>query len=113
MPIYEYVCQKCEKVFETLRPMSQSDAPIPCAVCGGKHTKRKISVFFAESGGKAVSGMSEPSCDSCGGGELLALRALIFCWGARRGPGCNVGRRCLSPSFWRLLCNTRNLVVQA
>ena len=69
MPIYEYVCQDCEKVFETIRPMSQSDAPIPCALCGGQHTKRKISVFFAESGGKAVSGMSEPACGSCAGGS--------------------------------------------
>ena len=41
----------------------------PCAVCGGKHTKRKLSRFFAESGGKAVSGMSEPTCGSCGGGD--------------------------------------------
>ena len=31
MPIYEYVCQECEKVFETIRPMSQADVPIPCA----------------------------------------------------------------------------------
>lgn len=69
MPIYEYVCQDCEKIFETIRPMGQSDAPITCASCGGEHTKRKISVFFAESGGKAVSGMSEPGCGGCGGGN--------------------------------------------
>ncbi|MGA2490959.1 MAG: zinc ribbon domain-containing protein [Anaerolineales bacterium] len=69
MPIYEYVCQDCEKVFETIRPMSQADAPIPCALCGGQHTQRKLSVFFAESGGKAVSGMSEPACNICGGGD--------------------------------------------
>jgi len=69
MPIYEYVCQECERVFETIRPMSESDAPIPCAMCGGEHTRRKISIFYAESGGKAVSGMSEPACGSCGGGD--------------------------------------------
>jgi putative FmdB family regulatory protein len=69
MPIYEYICKDCEKVFETIRPMNQSDAPIPCALCGGQHTQRKISVFFAESGGKAVSGMSEPTCGTCGGGD--------------------------------------------
>jgi putative FmdB family regulatory protein len=69
MPIYEYVCSDCEKVFETLRSMSQADAPIPCAACGGQQTKRKLSVFFAESGGRAVSGMSEPACDSCASGN--------------------------------------------
>jgi len=52
MPIYEYVCQDCEKTFETIRPMSQSNTPIPCAICGGEHTKRKLSVFFAEAAGK-------------------------------------------------------------
>ncbi len=69
MPIYEYVCSDCERVFETLRSMSQADAPIACAACGGTHTRRKLSVFFAESGGKAVSGMAEHACDSCAGGN--------------------------------------------
>jgi putative FmdB family regulatory protein len=67
MPIYEYICQSCKHEFEVIRPMSQADTPVPCAACGGKHTKRKLSVFFAESGGKAVSGMSETSCNSCEG----------------------------------------------
>jgi putative FmdB family regulatory protein len=69
MPIYEYVCKDCDKVFETIRPMSQSDAPIKCAICGGTHTQRKLSVFFAESGGKAVSGTSTPGCATCSGGS--------------------------------------------
>lgn len=69
MPIYEYVCQECEHEFESLRPMKQADEPIECAVCGKMHTRRKISRFFAESGGKAVSGMSEPSCGGCAGGD--------------------------------------------
>ena len=69
MPIYEYTCKDCEQTFESLRPMSQADQPIPCARCGGKHTRRKLSVFYAESGGKAVAGASEPSCGSCGGGN--------------------------------------------
>lgn len=69
MPIYEYVCNDCEKSFETIRPMSAADETIPCAICGGRHTKRKLSLFFAESGGRAVSGMSEPTCGSCDGGN--------------------------------------------
>ncbi len=69
MPIYEYECQDCHQVFETIRPMSQADEPIPCAVCGGKHTRRKLSLFFAESGGKAVAGASAASCSTCSGGN--------------------------------------------
>jgi len=69
MPIYEYICQNCNEVFEALRAMSQADAPIACTACSGKRTRRKPSRFFAESGGRAVSGMSEPSCGSCAGGD--------------------------------------------
>jgi putative FmdB family regulatory protein len=69
MPIYEYICQDCQHEFEAIRPMSQSDVAMACIKCGGENIKRKLSVFFAESGGKAVSGMSEPACDSCGGGN--------------------------------------------
>lgn len=69
MPLYEYECQDCHRVFETIRPMNQADEPIPCAACGGQHTRRKLSLFFAESGGKAVLGMTEPSCGSCVSGN--------------------------------------------
>ncbi len=49
MPIYEYVCQDCEKVFETIRPMSQSDAPIPCALCGGTaHQAQDLGLLCRE-----------------------------------------------------------------
>ena len=65
MPIYEYICQECKHEFELLRPMAQADAGAPCVKCGSSLLKRKLSVFYAESGGKAVSGMSEPSCGSC------------------------------------------------
>jgi putative FmdB family regulatory protein len=65
MPIYEYVCMNCKHEFEVIRSMKQADAPMTCEACGGRKTKRKLSVFYAESGGKAVSGMSEPSCEGC------------------------------------------------
>ena len=71
MPIYEYLCQDCKHEFEVIRPMNQADVPMACAKCGGENIKRKISVFFAESGGKAVSGMSEPACSSCASGNCL------------------------------------------
>ncbi len=65
MPIYEYQCLSCQHKFELIRPMSQADAPLSCQQCGASQVKRLLSVFYAESGGKAVAGMSEPSCASC------------------------------------------------
>ncbi|NCP16624.1 zinc ribbon domain-containing protein [bacterium] len=69
MPIYEYICQDCKKEFEVLRPMRQADVPMACAACGGENIKRKPSIFYAESGGKAVAGASAPSCSSCSAGN--------------------------------------------
>jgi putative FmdB family regulatory protein len=69
MPIYEYICKDCQHEFDALRSMSQADASLPCSKCGGENIKRKISNFYAESGGRAVAGMSEPGCSSCSGGN--------------------------------------------
>lgn len=65
MPIYEYRCQDCRTIFEEMRSMSRADDPITCSKCGGKESKRIISLVVAHSKGvKSVSGGST-SCASC------------------------------------------------
>ncbi|MGD2252246.1 MAG: zinc ribbon domain-containing protein [Anaerolineales bacterium] len=64
MPIYEYVCQDCKARFDALRSMAQADDPIACQECGGKHTSRALSLFFAQSDGKVVAGGGD-ACTSC------------------------------------------------
>jgi putative FmdB family regulatory protein len=34
MPLYEYYCDTCDKVFEALRPVSASTEPAKCPGCG-------------------------------------------------------------------------------
>jgi putative FmdB family regulatory protein len=68
MPIYEYACDDCGKQFDLLRPMSQADVAIACEKCGGAHTHRKLSLFFAQSEGQSVAGTSG-GCGSCAGGH--------------------------------------------
>ena len=34
MPLYEYYCDKCEKVFEALRSVQASDQQVKCPKCG-------------------------------------------------------------------------------
>lgn len=34
MPLYEYYCEKCDKVFDALGSISKSDAPAKCPHCG-------------------------------------------------------------------------------
>lgn len=44
MPIYEYKCDKCERLMEAIRPMSAADEPIPCVPpCDGNGI-RQVSV---------------------------------------------------------------------
>lgn len=76
MPLYEYRCAECHTTFAKLRPMSQADAPAPCAACGSSATSRAISLFSAisksrDGGTRAVSGTGG-GCASCGGGSCAS-----------------------------------------
>lgn len=61
MPIYEYVCMKCESHFEELVRGDQDPA---CPDCGAKKVARQLSVFARA----AVQGGSEPTAFPRGGG---------------------------------------------
>jgi len=74
MPIYEYICQDCHSKFEAIRSMKDADAPIACEHCHSLKTSRLISMFFAQSNGKVITGgnggcagCAGGSCSSCGG----------------------------------------------
>ena len=72
MPIYEYSCPSCQKVFEALRPMSESDKPMPCPRCEYGGARRKISAFAAISrdGGSSrlvTSSAGNSGCSGCSG----------------------------------------------
>ncbi len=70
MPIYEYICKDCDTRFDVLRSIKDADAPIMCKECESRNTTRAISVFFANSGGKALAGTSSGGgCSSCAGGS--------------------------------------------
>ena len=61
MPIYEYECQKCGKVFSHLHRRLNESAP-PCPECGG-NAKKKFSSFAAK--------VESPGCahaESCAAG---------------------------------------------
>ena len=67
MPIYEYQCDKCGKVTEALRSMSEADQPCECESCGSKKTHR-LQSEFAAGGAKAGSESSLPASGGCCGG---------------------------------------------
>ena len=70
MPLYEYLCQRCETKFELLRPMSRSDEPATCP-SGHEGAERVLSMFSSFS--KGADGFSTPvggsPCSSCSSGS--------------------------------------------
>lgn len=39
MPLYEYQCQKCTKIFDLMVPLKEWDVKPDCPGCGGKSKK--------------------------------------------------------------------------
>jgi|YelNatPaOPRAMG01_1025707.scaffolds.fasta_scaffold16052_4 putative FmdB family regulatory protein len=72
MPIYEYLCENCHKKFDSLRNFKEADLPIACSYCQSTNTKRVLSVFSAQSGGKMITGGGNSGCSSCNGGNCAS-----------------------------------------
>ncbi|MEW6034418.1 MAG: zinc ribbon domain-containing protein [Chloroflexota bacterium] len=49
MAIYEYVCPRCGKEFEVMRPISESSKPAACPKCGAR-AERLVSAFSSKTG---------------------------------------------------------------
>ncbi len=67
MPIYEYECPTCEKVFEVQQGMN--DQPLTtCSVCGGKVKKLvSMSSFHLKGGGWYSDGYASGGAEKKGG----------------------------------------------
>jgi putative FmdB family regulatory protein len=46
MPLYEYYCEACNGIFETIRPMREASLPVPCPECN-RDAPRIMSSFNA------------------------------------------------------------------
>lgn len=57
MPVYEYQCQRCGRVFERFTLVASAD-PGACPACGARDVRRKLSTF-------ASKGHSTGSASSC------------------------------------------------
>lgn len=65
MPLYEYRCEACSKVFESYTRPSDEGKNATCPVCGGASEKVGISLFRAGGSGEH----SKPDGSPCGGGS--------------------------------------------
>jgi putative FmdB family regulatory protein len=64
MPLYEYRCESCRKVFEAYKRLSD-DKEEACPACGGNSSRVGISLFSARGSGSGASFGGS----SCGGGS--------------------------------------------
>jgi len=66
MPIYEYVCMRCEHNFEEL---VRHDETPPCPDCGSEKAKRQFSVFAAHGTSTQPSFGGPSTAGGCCGGS--------------------------------------------
>ena len=68
MPIYEYRCEACGKVFEDLTMSAGDDEETACPECGSPEIKRLVSSFSSAGGSSGGADGAAHSCGPGGGG---------------------------------------------
>jgi putative FmdB family regulatory protein len=73
MPIYEYLCESCDRRFQAMRNMSERLSPVACGSCGSEKTTLAFSVpgrvGTATSEAPSGCGRGIPGCS--GGGCMM------------------------------------------
>ncbi len=54
MPVYEYYCEKCDSVFDSLQAIAKSDQPVACPECGGPSDRIMPTTFATMSRRKGL-----------------------------------------------------------
>nr|MBC7243751.1 zinc ribbon domain-containing protein [Chloroflexota bacterium] len=78
MPLYEYICDRCQCKFELLRSFSKADEPAVCPNCESPGARRLLSIFAALSKG------SDGTTTSVAGGGSCAACAATSCAGCKK-----------------------------
>jgi putative FmdB family regulatory protein len=68
MPIYEYECKKCGKIFEVYQRLSDKAEDIKCPICGAEKPVKRVSSFSSCGSGYGSAGYGSSSGSSCGSG---------------------------------------------
>lgn len=73
MPIYEYLCLKCNKQFEELIRNKADEEELKCPSCGARQLRKQMSAFGVQgdvekpvsSTSGSCAGCTATSCSSC------------------------------------------------
>jgi putative FmdB family regulatory protein len=53
MPVYDYICQDCQKPFELVLTLHEHEKDIKCPKCGSRNVEQEATAFFAVTGKKS------------------------------------------------------------
>ena len=67
MPIYEYRCRKCEKIFEKIQKLNEGEDSLQCPYCGEKKPEKILSGFSSLKGSELAA-----ACGSSGGSKRFS-----------------------------------------
>ena len=68
MPIYEYICLKCNEKFSLLQSINASEHDTNCPRCSSNEVRKIISSFCCSSGSGGDGTSTMPSGGFSGGG---------------------------------------------
>lgn len=69
MPIYEYRCDGCGKVFEELTLSAGAASATRCQHCGGPDVRRLMSAFAVGANDAATAALEAGPCGACGSAQ--------------------------------------------
>ncbi len=55
MPIYEYRCRRCGKIFEKIQKLEEVTDSLQCPYCGGQKPEKVLSSFSSSKGTESSS----------------------------------------------------------
>ncbi len=58
MAVYEFLCPKCRRKFELMRPMSEAKKPAKCPKCGSR--AQKLISSFGSKTGDSIQAAGDP-----------------------------------------------------
>ncbi len=58
MPIYEYRCRRCGKIFEKIQKLEEVTDSLQCPYCGGQKPEKVLSSFSSLKGTESSSSCS-------------------------------------------------------
>jgi len=69
MPIYEYRCQECKALFETIVTSAEASAEVTCPKCASRVVKKTISAssFRISSGSSSIPSGALSGCSTKSG----------------------------------------------